>query len=277
MVGHRAQHQRQRQPHALGGGVIGIFTRKIVVPIESLVDYWIVPQNRIYWRVGPVTMKPPGVVITPLAQQQKRHSKRESEFTLQLTADQQVSLSISGTDKYGNPVEIGGDTVWQSSDESIIQVQPGSSPTQALAVAVGPMGTAAVTVTNDADRDGTGDFMGSIAIDVVAGDIAEIAVNPGQVSEKGLEAGGGPATPPARPDAGDPGDNEIGGGPAPGRPNRPDAGLPNAPVRPGGGPVDPEGGTKPVPPPEGTTKPGSDRPSGGTLPSEGGAQPRRGR
>lgn len=102
---------------------------------------------------------------------------------MQLTADQQVVLSITGEDKYGNTVPITGDVVWQSSDESVVQVSS-SSPEQATAVAVGPVGTAAVTVTNDANRDGTGDFMGSIAIDVVAGTIAEINVTAAEPTAK---------------------------------------------------------------------------------------------
>jgi hypothetical protein len=102
---------------------------------------------------------------------------------MQLTADQQVALSISGEDRYGNPVDITGDTVWLSSDEEIIGVEV-IDTSHAVAVAIGPTGTASVTVTNDADRDGTGDFMGSIAIDVVAGDIAEIEVAAGTPEDK---------------------------------------------------------------------------------------------
>jgi hypothetical protein len=99
---------------------------------------------------------------------------------MQLTADQQVDLSISGEDAYNNPVDISGDVTWLSSDESIVIVEGRSDDvSKATAKAVGPAGTAAVTVTNDADRDGTGDFMGSLAIDVVAGTIAEIVIEPG--------------------------------------------------------------------------------------------------
>jgi len=107
---------------------------------------------------------------------------------VQLTADQQVNLSISGQDKYGNPVDISGNVSWVSSDESVVVVKQGKSTkgsANAVALAVGPTGTAAVTVSNDVDQDGTGDFQGSIAIDVVAGDIAEIVVNQGAVTDKG--------------------------------------------------------------------------------------------
>jgi len=134
----------------------------------------------ILWRVGPVRAKTTQPQSSPRAAEPL---PSERQFTLQLTADQQVDLSISGQDKYGNPVAITGDVVWVSSDESIVSVTS-DSPEAATAVAVGPVGTAAVTVTNDVDRDGTGDFMGSIAIDVVAGDLAEIEVAAGVPVDK---------------------------------------------------------------------------------------------
>jgi hypothetical protein len=102
---------------------------------------------------------------------------------VQLTADQQVDLSITGQDRYGNPVEITGNTIWKSSDESIISVSS-SDPEHATAVAVGPAGTASVTVTNDVNNDGSGDYIGSLAIDVVAGTMAEITIEAGTPTNK---------------------------------------------------------------------------------------------
>lgn len=137
----------------------------------------------VLWTIGPVRDKD-----SSLLTQHNRPSwvpQERPQIKMQLTADQQVDLSISGQDKYGNSVPIGGDTVWVSSDESLVQVttDPGD-PTRATAVAVGPAGTAAVTVTNDVDRDGTGDFMGSLAIDVVAGNLAEIDIAAGTPTTK---------------------------------------------------------------------------------------------
>lgn len=127
------------------------------------------------WHIGSITSKTEQPTPTGNTAQPGRIS-----LTMQLTADQQVDLSISGEDAYNNPVDISGDVTWLSSDESIVIVEGRSDDvSKATAKAVGPAGTAAVTVTNDADRDGTGDFMGSLAIDVVAGTIAEIVIEPG--------------------------------------------------------------------------------------------------
>jgi len=137
------------------------------------------PPTRWHWRIGPVTEKlfkpepgPPG------------HPPTGSEdVTVQLTADQQVELSITGQDNYGNPVEITGNTQWLSSDETIVTLTV-HDPSHATAVAVGPVGSAAVKVTNDVNNDGTGDYIGSLAVDVVAGVMTEIAVVAGTPEDK---------------------------------------------------------------------------------------------
>lgn len=155
-------------------------------------------RPRIRWRIGPVTVKSTPLSPQPTPQSEGRPPATESEITVQLTADQQVELSITGSDKYGNPVDVTGDVAWWSSDDAVVAVFRNiDDNSKAIAVAVGPVGTAAVTVSNDFDQDGTGDFQGSIAIDVVAGEIHEILVTQGEVTNKpvidnGLPEGGGP-------------------------------------------------------------------------------------
>ena len=108
---------------------------------------------------------------------------------MQLTADQQVTLAVSGEDAYGNPVDITGSLTWASSDTAIITVtQDLADPTRATASAVGPVGTAAVTVSNDLDDDSTPDFVGSLAIDVMPGDVTEIVITPGTPTDKTQDA-----------------------------------------------------------------------------------------
>jgi hypothetical protein len=148
-----------------------VFTHTEVVPKQ--------PPLKYVWRIGPVAEKS----IKTSSSRSRRARFFGSEVEVQLTADQQVELSISGEDTYGNKVEITGNTEWSSSDDSIVQVTQ-SGPDQATAVAVGPVGTASVTVTNDVDSDGSGDFIGSISINVVAGRMAEIEVAAGEPTDK---------------------------------------------------------------------------------------------
>ena len=138
--------------------------------------------RRLRWRIGPVTTK---TTAPPTTSSRSPNAAAGSEITVQLTADQQVALSITGEDRYDNPVDISGDTVWASSDPGIIAVTVDPSDSnKATAAAVGPVGTASVTVSNDVNSDGTGDYQGSLAIDVVAGDVAEIVIVEGDVTDK---------------------------------------------------------------------------------------------
>jgi hypothetical protein len=134
------------------------------------------PDVTLRWHIGPVATKPVG--WTPAPPSLLRHPPTKSETTMQLTADQQVTLTVSGTDAYGNPTNISGDGTWLSSDEAIIQVT--GDDDSAVATAVGPIGTASVTYTNDVDQDGSGDFIGSLAIDVVGGAMTAIVLTPSE-------------------------------------------------------------------------------------------------
>lgn len=137
------------------------------------------PPIKWRWHIGPVSAKK----IFQYEHAPGQPPTGKEDITLQLTADQQVELSISGEDSYGNPVEITGNTVWSSSDESVVTLTV-HDPSHATAVAVGPVGSAAVKVTNDVDNDGTGDYIGSLAVDVVAGVMKDIAVVAGEPTEK---------------------------------------------------------------------------------------------
>lgn len=137
------------------------------------------------WHLGPVLLKQQQPVPGPPG----RPPTGSEDITMQLTADQQVDLSITGEDAYGNPVTITGNTQWASSDTSIVTLTM-SDPSHATAVAVGPVGSAAITVTNDVNQDGTGDYIGNLAIDVVAGVMTEIAVVADTPTDKPVAAPG---------------------------------------------------------------------------------------
>lgn len=144
-----------------------VFTHTKIVPKPAPV--------RIHWTIGPVSSK----LVVPPASHEPGQPPQKGSITVQLTADQQVALSISGEDAYGNPVEIDApNALWTSSDEAIITLTSATGETT-IAVAVGPVGTAAVTVSN---VDST--VQGSLAIDVVAGEVTEIVVNAGTPTDK---------------------------------------------------------------------------------------------
>lgn len=102
---------------------------------------------------------------------------------MQLLDSQQVVLSLAAEDKEGNQVPVPGTLAWSVSDESIATLEDNGDGTQTL-VTTGTLGTVAVSVTDDVDGDGTGDFAGSLAVDVVAGPVNEIVVSAGEPTDR---------------------------------------------------------------------------------------------
>jgi len=97
-----------------------------------------------------------------------------------LKADQKVALAVTFTDRAGNVLDKDavGTLVAVSSDDSVLTVTDNGDGTFE-AVTVGPLGTATVTVSNDTDVDGVPDYVGSLAFDVVEGDVFAIAIGTG--------------------------------------------------------------------------------------------------
>ena len=90
-------------------------------------------------------------------------------MALILTDEQQVPLSVSFTTAAGNPAIVDGAPVWTSSDENIVTVQPAEDGLSAVALTVGPLGVAQVSVTADADLgEGTRTITGLLDIEVRA-------------------------------------------------------------------------------------------------------------
>jgi hypothetical protein len=87
---------------------------------------------------------------------------------LVLTADQQARLAASGVDADGNPVDLSGSLAYAVDDTTILTLTDNGDGT-ALIVTTGPTGSALVTATGDG-------VIGSLAVDVVAGDVASIQI-----------------------------------------------------------------------------------------------------
>ncbi len=109
-----------------------------------------------------------------------------------LRDSQQAELSYTATSKRGNPATI-ADAAWSSSDESIATVAGDGAG--AVVKAVGPIGTATITLTGDADLgEGVKPVRGVLDIEVVAGDAAVFNIT---VAEPTEQADAAPVEPPA--------------------------------------------------------------------------------
>lgn len=98
----------------------------------------------------------------------------------QLGDSEQIVATIAPKDRAGNPAAVeAGKTVWSSSDETVLTVTA-IDESSALVVAVGPLGTATVTVSADAD-------LGEGVVPVT--DSADVEIVAGQASNLGLGFG----------------------------------------------------------------------------------------
>jgi len=100
-----------------------------------------------------------------------------------LTDEQKVSLTVSFKTAAGNPAVVDGVPVWASSDTAIISLEVAADGMSAVATTVGPLGTAQVSVTADADLD-----PGEAEIREVTATI-DIDVRPAEATTVGIAAG----------------------------------------------------------------------------------------
>lgn len=89
-------------------------------------------------------------------------------MALVLTDLEKVSLSVAFTTAAGNPAVVDGIPVWGTSDETILSVVASEDGLTAVVTTVGPLGSAQVSVTADADLgEGVRPLVGTLDINVV--------------------------------------------------------------------------------------------------------------
>lgn len=97
-----------------------------------------------------------------------------------LTDAQKVRLSVGFTNPVGNPAPVDGVPQWTVSDENIIDLQVAADGLSAEAITKGPLGTAQVTVTADADMgEGTRSITGTLDLEVRASEAVAVGITAG--------------------------------------------------------------------------------------------------
>jgi hypothetical protein len=120
------------------------------------------------WRVGPITLQASASTDHPTV----RAGKANDMADLVLTADQQARLQASGVDADGNPVDLTGAISYACDNTAVLTLTDNGDGT-ALVVTTGPTGSALVTATGTTSG---GDVIGSLAVDVVSGEVASIDI-----------------------------------------------------------------------------------------------------
>ena len=104
---------------------------------------------------------------------------------LVLTADQQVVLSVSYKDRYGNPAPIDGQPTWETSVDGIVTVTPSEDGMSAEVVTVGQIGAVQVRATADALPGAEMKMIiGVQDIEVVGGEARIVTLNAGAATSK---------------------------------------------------------------------------------------------
>lgn len=105
---------------------------------------------------------------------------------IEMTNSQQATASITPVDKKGQPAPVDGIPVWASSDETIVTVTPAVDGMSAVVAAVGPLGSANVSVTADADLGtGVSSIFGTLAVSVTQGQAVGLTITLGPATEQG--------------------------------------------------------------------------------------------
>jgi hypothetical protein len=101
-------------------------------------------------------------------------------MALILTDVQKVTLAVAFVSAKGNPAVVDGLPVWGTSDATVLSVVPAADGLSADVVAVGPLGTAQVSVTADADLgEGVRALVGTLDVTVIASEAGAIVINAG--------------------------------------------------------------------------------------------------
>lgn len=102
-----------------------------------------------------------------------------------LTVTQQVSCSVHAVDARGNAARLDGVPVWAVEPPGVVSVTPAEDGLSAVVAAIGPIGTAQLRLTADADLgDGVRELVGLLDLEVVAGEAVALGLLPGVPEEQ---------------------------------------------------------------------------------------------
>lgn len=99
---------------------------------------------------------------------------------MKLKDNYKLSVSIKAADEFGNPTDAGFDAppAWSQSDESVLKVVA-SDDGMSASVASNGGKLAASTIQVSGKVNGK-DVLGSLEVEIVAGDVAQIVLQPGE-------------------------------------------------------------------------------------------------
>jgi hypothetical protein len=106
-------------------------------------------------------------------------------LAFQMSDSQQVTVTIKVMDKKGNPAPVDGVPVWLTDNTELLALTPAADGLSCLVAAVGPLGTATVSVTADADLGaGVTPIVGTLDVQITGGTATTATLAPGTPTEQ---------------------------------------------------------------------------------------------
>ncbi len=135
--------------------------------------------------LGPFVEQSGQIAKTPQFQGPKLKKIRNLILMFDLAATKQTTLSVKFVDRKGNPAKVDGVPEWLTDNSELLSLTPSSDGMSCECVAVGPLGTANITLTADADLGaGIVALVGTEQVNITAGDATAVTIDHSEPSEQ---------------------------------------------------------------------------------------------
>jgi len=140
--------------------------------------------GRVVFRLGVVSEQAGPVAPTP--QFKNWPILGPTVLAMQMSSSQFVSVSAAFTDSRGNPAPVEeGSATWRVDNPNVLALEPAADGLSCKVSAVGPLGTAKVSLTADADLGaGVATIVGVLDVEVTAGRATVVSLSPGVPQEQ---------------------------------------------------------------------------------------------
>ncbi len=138
---------------------------------------------RPLFKIGPITEA--GYVTKTPELENPRPKKAKVKAMILMSSSQQCNVSVVFTDKKGNPAVVDGVPEWSTDNSEVLALTPSLDGLSCLVAAVGPLGSASITLHADADLgSGTKSIVGTLEFEINAGEAVTVALTPGTPTEQ---------------------------------------------------------------------------------------------
>lgn len=122
----------------------------------------------------------------PVTKTPQFHKNRKGTIIMafELSTGFQVPVAVEFRDRKGNPAPVEGTPEWSTDNSELLAISPSEDGMSCNVASVGPIGTATVTLSADADLGaGVRSIIGTLEVSVTTGGATEVVLTPGEASE----------------------------------------------------------------------------------------------